>query len=397
MKLRERNAHGERLNLVPIASLRPPSIRLAAVVAALLFVAPACGGSSGDQSANNASPLEALFGGNESPAETRRKQLAVEESVAQCMKDLGWEYKPVDYEAQFQSGGEEQLSPKEFGEKYGYGNVHNYLLYELPYIGGGDGPPPDPGPVFVDPNQDYVNSLTPDEQTDYYAALYGKPVETDDGFGVGVAGLIAPPDTGTGDTTPGDTTPVDITPGDTVPPVEDRGCFGIAQAAIFGESPFDDSDFAQRFNDLSQQLENDPRLQDALADWSDCMYEVDASYDFLTVDEPSTLFQKTMATAKGLKTLPVDPETGEPIGEFDQSLPWYTATYSDGTGWAFIGEPEKIPDADVDVLQAEELKLWKLDQSCQKSVKLDELRKQLEQEIVDTLQGEFPDLGQSGN
>jgi hypothetical protein len=369
------------------ASSRPTSIRLAAVTATLLLVAPACGGSSGDESANNASPLEALLGGNDSPAENRRKQLAVEESVAQCMKDLGWEYKPVDYEAQFPTGGDEQLSPKEFGEKYGYGNVHNYLLYELPYIDGGEGPPPDPGPIFVDPNQDYVNSLTPDEQTDYYAALYGKPVEIDDGFGVGVAGLIAPPDTSTGDTTPDDT----------VPPVADRGCFGIAQAEVFGTSPFEDSDFAERFNELSQQLENDPRLQDALADWSDCMYEVDASYDFLTVDEPSTLFQKTMATAKGLKTLPLDPETGTPIGEYDESLPYYTAVYSDGTGWAFIGEPKKIPDADVDLLQAEELKLWKLDQSCQKSVKLSDLRKQLEQEIVDTLQGEFPDLGQGGN
>ena len=330
--------------------------------------------------------MEALFGGGDSPAENRRKQLAVEESVAQCMKDLGWEYKPVDYEAQFPTGDEEQLSPKEYGEKYGYGNVRNYLLYELPYIGGADGPAPDPGPVFVDPNQDYVSSLSPDEQTDYYAALYGAPVETDDGF-VGSGGFKATPATDASETSPDDT----------VPAVEDRGCYGVAQAEIYGESPFDDSDFAQRFNDLSQQLENDPRLQDALADWSDCMYEVDASYDFLTPDEPSTLFQKTMATAKGLKTLPVDPETGEPIGEYDESLPYYTATYSDGTGWAFIGEPKKIPDADVDLLQAEELKLWKLDQSCQKSVKLDDLRKQLEQEIVDTLQGEFPDLGQSGN
>lgn len=82
---------------------RRTTIGAAALAAALLA---SCGGSSGGDGGGGAptttiSPLAELMGWtNESPTESRRKQLRIEELVADCMREQGWEYTPVDYAAQ---------------------------------------------------------------------------------------------------------------------------------------------------------------------------------------------------------------------------------------------------------------------------------------------------------
>ncbi len=77
---------------------------LAAASAMVLLGACGDGGSGGDGSESGDpadSPLSVLFGGGDSTAEARAKQLEQEEAVALCMKENGWEYTPVDWEAQF--------------------------------------------------------------------------------------------------------------------------------------------------------------------------------------------------------------------------------------------------------------------------------------------------------
>ncbi len=262
-------------------------------------------------------------------------------------------------------------NPK-FGEKYGYGIVKGYELYELPGLLAGDDPNSGPGGTFVDPNQDYVSGLSSDDQTRYYADLYGNQE--------------------------GNST-IDADTGETIylpPPPEEAGCQGKAQAEIYGDQPFNDQDFSQRYGQLSEDMQNDPRLQDAYVEWSDCMYELDQNLDFLDPTEVQNYFNKQFAEAKGQKVLPLDPETGEPIGDYNQDEGWGSTQNADGSGWAFIGTGEVIDDATLEELRKAQIDLWKSDNKCQQDVGLKDLQRRLEKELADTLTQEFPGLvGQS--
>ena len=139
---------------------RRTSARVLAVCAALAMSAAACGDPEAESAA---SPLNELWGEPESQAEMRAKQLAQEEAVATCMKAEGWEYTPVDYTAQFNDQ-PEWIDPSTpgYGEKYGYGIVYGYEVYEWPYIdedGNYAEDSPMGGGSFEDPNMEYVNSL----------------------------------------------------------------------------------------------------------------------------------------------------------------------------------------------------------------------------------------------
>jgi hypothetical protein len=224
------------------------------VVPAILIALGACGGSAkgedqkssgSDKTSTTDSPLSAIFGGTESPAESRRKQLKQEELVAQCMKEKGWDYTPVDYTAQFGDiGGDEDanLSPEEYGKKYAYGVTHNYELYELPNLRGeatgdtgidaGEGEAAS-GDSFIDPNQEYVTGLSESEQKQYYEDLSGTPQEalTDD------TAVFVPP------------------------PLEEQGCYGVASKEVYGDSPFQDPEISQRLDELFTNLEDDPEIK----------------------------------------------------------------------------------------------------------------------------------------
>src|SRR5690606_37072958 len=116
------------------------------------------------------SPLAALLGWEANPIEDRRRQLEVEELTSACMRDQGFEYEPVDWSAQANpEDGLQFTDPVAFGEKYGYGVMRSYELYEI-----GDG---GESQVVEDPNQEYVAGLSPDEQNAYYEALHGAGFE----------------------------------------------------------------------------------------------------------------------------------------------------------------------------------------------------------------------------
>lgn len=343
-------------------------------VALVVTLVVACGDDSTENAAADDGPLAAILGGNDSPAESRRKELAVQESMAQCMKDAGWEYKPVDFSAQFNvPSGDEQLSPKEFGEKNFYGTVYYYELYELPSLGTDTNgvPATMPGESFVDPNQDYVTSLSGDEQAKYYADLYGEPQE-------------APMDAGEG-----------VVQEAVAVPIEEQGCAGKAQQEIFGDQPFNNPDFGARFEELQQQLQNDPRVYDAEIAWSDCMYEINPDYDFGASQDVYQYMQALMSEAKGQKALPVDPETHMPIGDFDESQGYSSTVDANGNETAYVGMPKAIKSDRLEDLRTTESDLWKADQKCQKDTGLADIRRDVEQELADTLLQEFPELQQN--
>ena len=337
-------------------------------VALVLAGTAAMAGCGEPEEEETASPLMSMFGEPESPAEQRAKQLEQEEAVAACMKAEGWEYTPIDYTAQFNDTPQyEDPSTPGYGEQHGYGIVYGFVTYELPYLDQ-DGNYADDSPInrsFDDPNSDYVNALSPEEQEQYYVSLNGdwskfqEPSIGDDGEEVYET-----------------------------PPLDEQGCYGKAQQQVYGEQPWNNQDFNDRQNELFEALENDPAIDEAEITWSDCMYELDAAYDFAGPNDTYTYVQNMLNEVRGLD--PVQPMAEDGFSE----APAATIAVGKPGG---SGEQRLPTEAELDDVEAAEVELWKADQECQDGSGLRELRRQREQELVDTLREEFPQyIGSTG-
>ncbi|HEX6196717.1 MAG TPA: hypothetical protein VFZ37_12460 [Jiangellaceae bacterium] len=210
------------------------------------------------------------FGGSgdfEIPAEELQRMSDVEDLVAQCMADEGFEYtahavNPEDYVSPWMEA--QQLPPEEFAEQYGYGiSTMHYSEIE-----------PDLPP---DPNQEYRESLSSEALEEYDRALYGDHTLWDAGDGP--------------------------------PPVEERGCYGIASAEIYGADLREPAEvgadpwteFERLLNDinsLAQRIHRDPRLEDANQAWLGCM--ADAGYpDLRQVGQAEQSIHQRMGELEG--------------------------------------------------------------------------------------------------
>ena len=143
----------------------------------------ACSHGGGQQSGNAAGEeaplgpldkyLSVLWEGQDYTQEHYDKiSLQREELVAECMAKEGFEYVPNTDSGTTVGSDDEQEGPAwdslEFAQQYGYG------VFDWP---GSSGPEevPTEEEIYVDPNEDYVNSLSPSEQEAYFATLYGEP------------------------------------------------------------------------------------------------------------------------------------------------------------------------------------------------------------------------------
>ena len=336
--------------------------------------------SSGDVSDDDSvtSPLAALMGWESNPIEDRRKQLEVEELTSDCMRDLGFEYEPVDYSSQFNPEDDLQFSdPQGFGEKYGYGIMRNYELYETgePIIDNG----------FEDPNQDYVNGLSPAEQTAYYEALYGSGIDEAAAFEEPAVEGIA-----IGSVPTEGTIVIEPTP-------QQQGCNGIAAEQVYGDSFDLDPEVQSVIDDYYQNIQNDPRLDEAYDLWATCMADIaeskGISKDLNRPEDMYSVVDRFKTEALGLEAIEVSSEA-EMNEYFESGEPVYSAQFDeDGTGVVFLGEPEPLSGDEIDRLTGLEVELWKQDQQCQGDANITGIQRELEQGIVDQLTSQFPDLG----
>lgn len=336
-------------------------------------------GEDGGATTTTISPLAELMGWtNDSPTESRRKQLRVEELVADCMREEGWEYTPVDWSAQDPGSAAPDANlqtsdPEAFGEKYGYGIVYYYELYEEPSLlgePGAENPGMDPG--FQDPNAEYVQSLSESEQTEYYASLYGEPIESEP-FGDDEDGATA-------------MTAVALSP-------EEQGCYGVASAEVYPANEIaNDPDIQERMNEYWEDQQNAPELVAAYEAWRECMGDdvdlTDPMGD--PVETPNDVWgylDGLKMTAEGLEAEAITQE------DMDKGGDWYTMyTDEDGNGVGWRGQPEPMTDAEREDLQATEIALWKQDHACQEEARIAEVTSELEQRFVDELVAEFPQL-----
>lgn len=310
--------------------------------------------------AESENPLAALLGWEANPIEDRRRQLEVEELTSTCMRDQGFEYEPVDWSAQMNPEDDLQFSdPVAFGEKYGYGVMRSYELYEI-----GDG---GEGQDFEDPNQEYVNSLSPDEQNAYYEALYG-------------SGMEEPVDE--------DVEVVDPTP-------EQMGCSGMASAEVFGDRDLG-PEVQDALEDYFTNLSSDPRLDEANRAWAACMEphieELGLDPAPQRPDEMWNVINRLKTEAQGLEAIPVSSEA-EMNEYFESGEPVYSSEMNEnGEGFVYLGEPVELSAEEIDRLTTIEVELWTFDRACQDESDIKEIQRQIELDVVDQLLSRFPEL-----
>ncbi|WP_098482388.1 hypothetical protein [Georgenia soli] len=271
-----------------------------------------------------------------------RDMMRVEEVTAECMAEQGFEYEPVDWNSQ---GGvsysDEDLDvewgSREFAETYGYG-IANDPFAELHE----SAPPPEQ--EFVDPNQKYVEAMSPAEQEAYYLALYG-----DQQF----------PEDGSEEEFEYDW--------------KQNGCQGKAQYEVY-ESRMDNPEFAsleEEMNSLWERTQQDPRMTEATTAWIDCMG--DAGHTGLAaVDDAQNQFSEKVNAV-------------------------YEDAYPSDMGEEMTEEDFRAIDAGIQEklagLKEEEIATAVADFDCREEAKVDETRKkvsfELEQDFVDTHRDEL--------
>jgi hypothetical protein len=219
-------------------------------LAALALLLSGCSGSEGDDAPDSAraeqiSPLQeylsAAYGGDLSPEDQEEKfaeqQRQTEERVAQCMQEEGFEYTPASDTGTFYSGDDTEWKPddREWVAQYGYGAVKSPFSEEQT-----------PEEEYVDPNADYVASLSESEQTAFYEALYGPTPDEEE----------IPED------------------GEFEYDWTQAGCQGAAQHEVAGEDPSQSEEFKPLFdaiNELYTDTASWPGMAELDAEWTTCM------------------------------------------------------------------------------------------------------------------------------
>jgi len=237
------------------------TIVLAVAATLALSACSGGGGGGGDKLDANKTPLteyyEAIYGGYDEK-EQIAKQKKAEELMAACMAKEGFEYTPVD-NSQYMSFSEEDMEDRNT-EKWvsanGYGMTLTPEQQEEQNEQMGE---------FVDPNQPYVQALSPGEQTAYYEVLYGPgPTEEE----------MAAMEEGDG----GEYN------------WESMGCQGAAQHEVNGEDVTQSEKYKPLMDELNtvwEKLQKDPKVAKLDAAWSACM--ADAGYPGLKTQDAAMM------------------------------------------------------------------------------------------------------------
>jgi hypothetical protein len=217
---------------------------VAALAAAVTLALAACGGGEPEPTPTpteeESTPLETLmrdYLGDWSNEDVTRQLVLMEDRIATCMAEQGFDYTPVDYAAMeldlTGEGLDLEWGSAEFAAQYGYGITTNPVLGE-------DAETPE------DPNEEYVAAMSPSEQEAYYVALYGENYA----------------ETSTESAVAQDYD------------WQDAGCTGRAQNEVLSGGGDQDDQFTALQDEMVQMMQSaadDPRLAQVNADWAACM------------------------------------------------------------------------------------------------------------------------------
>lgn len=355
----------------------------ALLCAGLLTAMSGCGalnsgsGSDGDSDSDSgSSPLAEWLGYSGDPVAQREQDLKIEEAIAKCMREEGFEYQPVDYGSQ-PGGGADQFSD-DFGKEHGYGIMYNYETYE-----GAE----DDGASFVDPNEDYVGSLSGEEQNAYYAALYGD-------FAI--------------------EEPSDVEEDEVVsaPTLEEQGCSGKGRKEVVGDDPISDPAINDLLENTYTEFTNSPEFIAATNDFLDCIQpkldELNLPIEPKSSDDMYGVAEAMIGTGRGLTLEQRTADEAEEMMDesFDESgegttvSPIYLSsemedTTNGGSSWVLVGKSTTLTADQIDDLTKQEVDLWNADQKCQDESGMSDLYDNAEQKLVDQLEAEYPEYGKS--
>ncbi|QCB93026.1 hypothetical protein [Cellulomonas shaoxiangyii] len=247
---------------------------LAGAVALLLTGCTGGGGDGAAPSDDETGPISAFFeqvGGSMDSEDGEAQQRRVEELVAACMAEEGFEYTPVEPMSAGAMGSDDapEWDTLEFAEQYGYGATTGEELF------GGT------SEEYVDPNQEYVSAMSQTEQEAYYAALYGVVEEVED---------------------PEAQAEVEYD-------WTTAGCQGAASHEVYEEGQvWDDPAMQELLDEMNteyERLAEDDAVREAQSAWAECV--ADAGYDFATPDEASQSIYDEHSALMGYDQ-EVDPE-----------------------------------------------------------------------------------------
>lgn len=258
--------------------MKPTRIASCLTLALLASTASACSASDEAAPTGHRLTIAELMGQdwNFSPDDFRDKDRRVQELIANCMNEQGWEYIPAippsDY---YEPQTEDELERR---QREGYGIAYSTLNRDddIPWV--------DPNGGWTDPNAAYVASLTEAELEAYNFALYGDgwlflydmatPIEPGDGYDSDV--IVDP----SGD--PG------LIPDEPTEPAEvNSGCWGQATEEVYS-NPYDDNEeyweaMDRLYSELGERVAADPRFAELEEGWSQCMK--DQGFDYETPND----------------------------------------------------------------------------------------------------------------
>jgi hypothetical protein len=136
------------------------------------------------------------------------------------------------------------------------------------------------------------------------------------------------------------------------------GCSAQAEASVGAASPLADAEISARLDELTLDAQSDPALMAAYTAWATCMTGRDERHDFTSPDDIHPYLYGELAAAQG-----------------------------------FGGPSDTVDTAAIEALGDEERRIWADDQACQLAVDLPGVRTTVEQQIVEALLSDFPELG----
>lgn len=309
--------------------------RIAATVSALsvlsaLALLAGCSGSAADPDTDptpGGRPLDAYLNPPVDEEKSKADQEKIQEAVARCMKDQGFDYTPSETVDPVEPP-EVDLTDRSWVEKYGYGiTTRDEEPIELP----------------EDENSERLNKMTEKQREAYLKALHGTG-------GIVIQGGNAVPARPGGDDG------------------GDDGCYGKAQREVFPDSkPIDFEEFADLFDAIAkidEQVQQDSRIVPLIKEWAGCL--AGAGYGgFSKINEPEESIRKKWADLNGWEYSAEGGGRATTMGKSEETEP-----------------PDPLQVAE---LRAEELKLALADVDCRgdHTATVNQVRIELERRFIE--------------
>lgn len=301
--------------------------------------------------------IDSLINPGASNVDWQDEERRIQEAIATCMREQGWEYRAVEYpyeESEYSDADWE----KEVRER-GWGIVY-YTLHS-----GDVDNFDDPWSNWVDPNTEYVESLSEAEVTAYYESLYGTPEEIE-------AITFEEVDPETGETY--------------MYQNSNAGCYGEAEKEVRGNQPWNDpdywSDVEKFYMELNERVLADPRMVEINNAWVVCMK--DRGFTYTSQEE---FWEKGYQSIYSQLEEIVPNQYADPFeGWSDTEIEDFFATATNAEIDALWGPPELTDDqrTRLEALLEEEIKIAVAEFECNKphSEKSAEIYAEIEEKYV---------------